>query len=73
MERITIMATPAGTRFENSAFVGRDRIVRRLDEFPELNRALRTGDVSTGRFLCAQLFNLDRWPGAPLALCAKAS
>lgn len=70
MKGMTIMAT--GTGFETSA-VERDRIVRRLDEFPELKKALRNGDVPTGRYLCAQLFNLDVRPALTLALSAKAS
>lgn len=71
MKGMTIMAT--GTGFETSACAERDRIVRRLDEFPELKTALRNGDVPTGRYLCAQLFNVDARPAAPLALRAKAS
>ena len=63
----------AGNGFETSAFNERDRIVRRLDEFPELKKALRNGDVPTGRYLCAQLFNLDVGPALTLALSAKAS
>ena len=35
------------------------KIVRRLDEFPELVVALRDGDLLTGRLFCAQLFDLD--------------
>jgi hypothetical protein len=34
-----------------------DKIVRRLDEFPELVQALRDGDFLTGRLVCAQLFD----------------
>jgi hypothetical protein len=70
---MTIMATPAGSRVENSLFVDRDRIVRRLDEFPDLNRALRTGDVPTARILCARLFNLDGRQGLASAARSKAS
>jgi hypothetical protein len=36
-----------------------DKIVRRLDEFPELEKALRDGDLLTGRLFCAQLFAYD--------------
>jgi len=36
-----------------------DSIVLRLDEFPELAAALRSGDVKTARVICAQLFDLD--------------
>jgi hypothetical protein len=70
---MTIMATPVGPRVENSLFVDRDRIVRRLDEFPDLNNALRTGDVSTGRMLCARLFNLEGLQALALAVRSKAA
>jgi hypothetical protein len=69
MKGMTIMATG----IETSACAERDRIVRRLDEFPELTKALRNGDVPTGRYLCAQLFNLDACSAVTLALSAKAS
>ena len=36
-----------------------DKIVWRLDEFPELMQALRDSDLLTGRLFCARLFNLD--------------
>lgn len=36
-----------------------DKIVRRLDEFPELLAALRDSDFLTARSFCAQLFNFD--------------
>lgn len=65
------MATMVGAKVENSMAADRDRIVRRLDEFPELKNAIRRGDVPTGRYLCAQLFNLSAQP-APLAMRAKA-
>ena len=35
------------------------KTVRRLDEFPELEKALRDGDLLTGRLFCAQLFGFD--------------
>ena len=70
---MTIMATPVGSRVENSLFADRDRIVRRLDEFPDLNRALRTGDVPTARILCARLFNLDGRQSMATTACSKAS
>jgi hypothetical protein len=35
------------------------KIVRRLDEFPELVEALHDGDLLTGRLFCAQLFDSD--------------
>jgi len=73
MKATTMMAKPAGARVETRVPAGQDRIVRRLDEFPELNKALRNGDVPTGRLLCDQLFNLEAMPAAPLALRAKAS
>jgi hypothetical protein len=34
-------------------------IVRRLDQFPELAAALRSGDIVTARRICSQLFDLD--------------
>ena len=40
-------------------FVHTDKIVRRLDEFPELTKALREGDLATVSILCAQLFELN--------------
>jgi hypothetical protein len=36
-----------------------DTIVRRLDQFPELAAALRSGDIVTARRICDQLFDLD--------------
>jgi hypothetical protein len=36
-----------------------DKIVWRLDLYPELVQALREGDLLTGRLFCARLFNLD--------------
>jgi hypothetical protein len=35
------------------------KIVRRLDGFPELEKALRDGDLVTGRLFCVQLFQFD--------------
>ena len=35
------------------------KTVRRLDEFPELEKALREGDLLAGRLFCAQLFDYD--------------
>jgi len=64
------MVTPLSTDLEISVVADRDKIVRTLDEFPELKKALRAGDVPTGRILCAKLF--EQPPGAPLAMCAKA-
>jgi len=44
-----------------------DKIVRRLDEFPELLGALRDGDLLTARLFCARIFDFDgrRNPAAP--------
>jgi uncharacterized protein (DUF2336 family) len=42
-----------------------DKIVRRLEDFPELMQALRGGDLLTGRLLCAEVFNF--YPGARFA------
>ncbi len=72
VREMTIMATPASPRIDNSLFV-HDKIVRRLDEFPDLNTALRTGDVSTARLLCARLFNLEGRQALALAVRSKAS
>jgi len=36
-----------------------DKLVLRLDLFPELVQALHDGDLLTGRLFCARLFNLD--------------
>ena len=66
------MATPVDTRVESSVPADRDRIVRRLDEYPELKNAIRRGDVPTGRYLCAQLFNREALQGSPMAMRAKA-
>jgi hypothetical protein len=33
-----------------------------LGEFPELTKAVRTGDLAAVSILCAQLFNLDASP-----------
>jgi len=63
------MATTVDANVEKSVVSGRDRIVRRLDEYPELKKALRNGDVPTGRYLCAQLFSAE---ASPLAMRAKA-
>jgi hypothetical protein len=42
-------------------FLHADKIVCRLDVFPELVQALRDGDLMTGRLFCAQLFDCDGW------------
>ena len=49
------MSTPTDRNGEDSI----DKIVRRLDLFPELVQALRDGDLLTGRLFCAQLFDFD--------------
>lgn len=41
-----------------SGFCG-GKIVHRLDEFPELEKALRDGDLLKGRLFCAELFHFD--------------
>jgi len=41
------------------------KIVRRLDAFPELEKALRNGDLLTGRLFCAQLFHFDERRSLP--------
>jgi hypothetical protein len=50
---MTIMTTS----ITENAVVPPRKIVRRLDEFPELMQALRRGDLPAGRLLCAQVFN----------------
>jgi hypothetical protein len=37
-----------------------DKVVCRLDAFPELLQALRDGDLPTGRLLCARLFYSEK-------------
>src|SRR5690348_16165613 len=59
----TIMATFTGVGSANSGSLHTDKIVRRLDNFPELLQALRDGDLLTGRLFCAQLFGFDARPG----------
>jgi hypothetical protein len=56
---MTIMLTPSGINFENPLSLHTNKIVRRLDEFPELLEALRDGDLLTVRFLWAQLCDCD--------------
>ena len=53
------MATVTMVKVDNAVLLGTDRIVRRLDMFPELVQAMRDGDLSTGRLLCARLFDCD--------------
>jgi len=47
------------TLISENAVAPHGKIVRRLDNFPELMRALRGGDLLTGRLLCAQVFNFQ--------------
>jgi hypothetical protein len=42
------------------------KIVRRLDEFPDLEKALRDGDLLTGRLCCAQLFDFETGLSSPV-------
>lgn len=53
------MATAAVARVDNQVPHHGDKIVRRLDEFPELLQALRDGDLSTVRLIWAQLFSIE--------------
>jgi len=46
-------------RFGKPVSIHGHKIVRRLDEFPELIQALRDGDLLTGRIFCARLFDFD--------------
>jgi len=54
-----VMATPTRIQGENPIFLHGDgeKIVFKLDLFPELIQALRDGDLLTGRLFCAQLFD----------------
>jgi len=56
------MATATGTKNLNPVSWRGDKIVRRLDDFPELVEALRDGDLLTGRMFCARIFDLDLRP-----------
>jgi len=53
------MATAAVAKVDNQVFPHADKIVRRLEDFPELLQALRDGDLVTVRFLWEQLFECD--------------
>lgn len=53
------MATMSVKIDEQTVALHTDKIVRRLDDFPELVRALRDGDLLTGRSFCARLFDGD--------------
>jgi hypothetical protein len=45
--------------FDHTVPVSTDKIVRRLDDFPELLAALGDSDFLTARSFCARMFNLD--------------
>jgi hypothetical protein len=53
------MATPARIKDANHVRFCGDKVVFRLDDFPELTKALRDGDLTTGRTLCARLFDFE--------------
>ena len=53
------MPTSTSVRVENPVSHYGDKIVRRVDGFPELLLALRDGDRLSGRLFCAQLFDFD--------------
>ena len=55
------------TLISANAVAPHGKIVRRLEDFPELMQALRGGDLLTGRLLCAQLFNICPWARFPFA------
>jgi hypothetical protein len=52
------MATATTAKADNPFPIHTDTIVRRLDLFPELVRALRDGDLLAGRVFCAELFRI---------------
>jgi hypothetical protein len=58
---IGAMKVPKGRVYSQFQFDLRqgDRIVRRIDDYPELSKALREGDLPTARLLCARLFDLE--------------
>jgi hypothetical protein len=68
------MATATTAKADNQVPTHTDTIVRRLDLFPELVRALRDGDLLAGRSFCAQLFYCDgrRNPAPPCKAAMKA-
>ena len=53
------MATATTAKADNPFPIHTDTIVRRLDLFPELVRALRDGDLLAGRLFCAELFSIE--------------
>jgi hypothetical protein len=56
------MATATTAKADNPFPIHTDTIVRRLDLFPELVRALRDGDLLAGRVFCAELFDCKLAP-----------
>jgi len=56
------MATPITAKAGNRFPIHTDTIVRRLDLFPELVRALRDGDLLAGRLFCTELFDCELTP-----------
>jgi hypothetical protein len=59
------MATATTAKADNPFPIHTDTIVRRLDLFPELVRALRDGDLLAGRVFCAELFDCKLAPTFP--------
>jgi hypothetical protein len=53
------MATPSVKIAEHPILLHTDKIVRRLDDFPELLQALRDGDLVTVRLIWGQLVDVD--------------
>jgi hypothetical protein len=53
------MSTPSVRISEYPISLRADKIVRRLDDFPELLQALRDGDLPTLRLIWAQLVDCD--------------
>jgi hypothetical protein len=55
------MATPTGINVVNPVSLRDEKIVRKLEDFPDLLEALRDCDLLTGRLFCAKLFDFDAW------------
>ena len=70
------MVTSTGINIEHPTSLHTDKIVRRLEDFPELLQALSDGDLSAVRFLWAQLCDGQRTskdvPKAKLKAAASA-
>ncbi len=66
------MATATTAKADNQVPIHTDTIVRRLDLFPELVRALRDGDgdLLAGRLFCAELFDCELTPTLHAAMKA---